>query len=121
MKQVYLPGDHERGRWMRLDAARILKRYFFCERSLIMSQGGWLAGIGSFDVKTLLPVFFWQDAMIAHALRERVFELRFPSRMMEVGDDAVLIDLFDAALDAPSAEAFVLSLARLYKPALLAA
>ena len=35
MKQVYLPGDHERGRWMRLDAARILKRYFFCERSLI--------------------------------------------------------------------------------------
>ena len=121
MKQVFLPGDNERGRWMRLDAARILKRYFFCERSLILSQGGWLAGIAAFDVKTLLPVFFWQDAMIAHALRERVFELRFPSRMMEIGDDAPLIELFDAAQDAPSAEAFVLSLARLYKPALLAA
>ena len=59
--------------------------------------------------------------MIAHALRERVFELRFPSRMMEIGDDAALVDVFDAALDAPSAEAFVLSLARLFKPALLAA
>ena len=102
MKQVYLPGDHERGRWMRLDAARILKRYFFCERSLILSQGGWLAGIASFDVKTLLPLFFWQDTMIAHALRERVFELRFPSRMMEIGDDAPLIDLFDAAGTLPA-------------------
>ena len=40
---------------MRFDAARILKRYFFCERSLIISQAGWLAGIASFDVKTLLP------------------------------------------------------------------
>lgn len=121
MKQAYLPGDHERGRWMRLDAARILKRYFFCERSLILSQGGWLPAIASFDAKTLLPLFFWQDAMIAHALRERVFELRFPSRMMEIGDDATLVSVFDAALDAPSGEAFVLSLARLYKPALLAA
>jgi hypothetical protein len=121
MKQPYLPGDQERGRWMRLDAARILKRYFFCERSLILSQGGWLAGIASFDAKTMLPAFFWQDAMSAHALRERVFELRFPSRMMEIGDDAPLIEVFDAALDAPSAEAFVLSLARLFKPALLTA
>jgi hypothetical protein len=41
--------------------------------------------------------------------------------MMEIGDDAALVGVFDAALDAPSAEAFVLSLARLYKPALLAA
>ena len=121
MKQAYLPGDHERGRWMRLDAARILKRYFFCERSLILSQGAWLAAIAPFEVKTVLPAFLWQDAMIAHALRERVFELRFPSRMMEIGEDQALVGLFDAALDAPNAEAFVLSLARVYKPVLLAA
>ena len=59
--------------------------------------------------------------MIAHALRERVFELRYPSRLMEIGDDAPLIDIFEAARHAPSAEAFLLSLARLFKPALLAA
>jgi len=106
---------------MRLDAARILKRYFFCERALILSQAGWLAAIASFDVKTILPTFLWQDAMIAHALRNRVFELRFPSRMMEIGDDAPLIAVFDAAQDAPSAEAYVLALARLFKPALLSA
>ncbi|MBK8049869.1 MAG: DUF455 family protein [Anaerolineales bacterium] len=121
MQQIYLPGDNERGRWMRLDAARILKRYFFCERALILSQSGWLAAIDSFDVKTLLPAFSWQDAMIANALRERVFELRFPNRMMEIGDDSPLIEVFDAARHAPNAGAFVLSLARVFKPALLAA
>jgi len=119
--QEYLPGDYARGQWMRFDAARILKRYFFCERSLVISQAGWLAGIASFDVKTMLPAFFWQDTMVAHALRERVFELRYPSRLMEIGEDAPLIEVFDAARHAPSAEAFVLSLARLFKPALLAA
>ncbi len=121
MKQVFLPGQHERGRWMRLDAARILKRYFFCERSLAISQAGWLAAIPDFDAKTLLPAFLWQDAMTAHALRERVFELRFPSRLLEIGDDAPLVDVFDAARNAPSAEAFLLSLARLFKPAMLSA
>jgi hypothetical protein len=106
---------------MRFDAARILKRYFFCERSLIVSQAGWQAGIAHFDVKTLLPAYFWQDAMIAHALRDRVFELRYPSRLMEVGEDAPLLAVVDEARHAPSAEAFVLALARLFKPALLAA
>lgn len=121
MQQVFLPGDHARGQWMRFDAARILKRYFFCERSLIISQAGWLAAIPSFDGKTILPTFFWQDTMTANALRERVFELRYPSRLMEIGEDEPLIAVFDQARNAPSAEAFVLSLARLFKPALLAA
>lgn len=106
---------------MRFDAARILMRFFFCERSLVISQAGWLAGIASFDAKTMIPAFFWQDTMIAHALRERVFELRYPSRLMEIGEDAPLIAVFDEARNAPSAEAFILSLARLFKPAMLAA
>ena len=59
--------------------------------------------------------------MIAHALRERVFELRYPSRLMEVGEDAPLLAVVDEARHAPNAEAFVLALARLFKPALLAA
>jgi uncharacterized ferritin-like protein (DUF455 family) len=59
--------------------------------------------------------------MVAYALRERVFELRYPSRMLEIGQDAPLVELFDQAINAPSDAAFVLSLARLFKPALLAA
>jgi uncharacterized ferritin-like protein (DUF455 family) len=106
---------------MRLDTAEILKRFSFCERSLIISQAGWLAGIASFEAKTTLPRFFWQDAMTAHALRERVLELRYPSRLIEIGDDAPLIAVFDESINAPSPEAFILGLARVFKPALLAA
>lgn len=119
--QHFLPGNHSRARWMRMDAARILKRFFFCERALIVAQSGWLAGIAGIDAKLALPAFTWQDAMTAHALRERVFELRYPSRFMEIGEDAPVVELFAEALHAPSGEALLLSLARVFKPALLAA
>ena len=118
---AYLPGTHPRARWLRMDAARILKRFFFCERSLIIAQSGWLAGIADFETKLALPQFSWRDAVMAQAFRDRVFELHFPSRLMEVGDDGPLLAVFDEALNAPSAEAFILALARVYKPALLAA
>jgi len=117
----YLPGDHPRARWMRMDAASLLKRFFFCEQALIVAQAGWLGHIADLDVKTTLPRFVWEDSRIADDLRERVFELRFPSRLMEVGEDAPLIALFAEAAHAPSAEAFILALARVYKPALLQA
>ncbi len=120
LKQVYLPGQIQRAQWLRLDSAKILKRFFFCERALVKSQAGWLAGIADFEVKLALPYQFWQDALTAHALRERVFELKFPSRMLEIGDDQPLIGVFEEAANAPSAEALVLSLARVYKPALMA-
>lgn len=121
MTERYLPGEHRRAQWMRLDTAEILKRFFFCERSLIISQAGWLAGIAAFEVKTTLPRFLWQDAMTANALRERVLELRYPSRLIEIGEDAPLIAVFDESIHAPSPEAFILGLARVFKPSLLAA
>jgi uncharacterized ferritin-like protein (DUF455 family) len=59
--------------------------------------------------------------MTAQAMRERVFELRFPSRLLEIDHDAPLIAVFDEVRHAPSGEAFVLALARLFKPAMLTA
>lgn len=118
---VYLPGSHQRARWLRMDAARILKRLFFCERALVVAQSGWLAAIPDVETKLALPGLSWQDAMTAHALRERVFELRYPSRLMEVAEDAPVVDLFLAAQHAPSAGALLLALARVFKPAQLAA
>lgn len=120
VNETYLPGQHNRARWMRIDSARIFKRLFFCERSLIVSQGAWLAGIAAFEAKVTLPRFMWQDAMAANALRDRVFELHYPSRLVEVGEDAPLVEVFDRALHAPSAAAYLLALARVFKPALLA-
>ena len=115
---VYLSGNHKRGQWLRVDSARILKRLFFCERALIIAQAGWLPSIASFEVKTTLPRCLWEDSLIADQLRERIFELRFPSRILEIGDDAPLVDVFEAVVDAPGPEAFIWSLARVFKPAL---
>lgn len=117
----YLPGDHPRARWMRMDAASLLKRFFFCEQALIVAQAGWLGRIADLDIKTTLSRFAWEDSRVANDLRERVSELRFPSRLMEMGEDAPLIALFAEGVHAPNAEAFILSLARVYKPALLQA
>jgi hypothetical protein len=120
MPDSYLPGLHPRARWMRLDAAALLKRFFFLEQSLVVSQAGWLPAIPLLDAKIGLPRHLWEDALTAGALRERVLELRFPSRLIEAGEDAPLVALFEAGRHAPSAEAFALSLARVFKPALLA-
>jgi uncharacterized ferritin-like protein (DUF455 family) len=114
-----LPGQNARARWMRMDAASLLKRFYFCEQQLVVAQGGWLPAIAPLEAKLGLPRQLWEDAVIAHALRERVFELRFPNRLMEAGGDAPLIQLFAEARNAPSGQAFVLSLARVFQPALL--
>ena len=117
----YLPGEHPRARFLRLDAATILKRFYLCERSLIISQSAWLAGIAPLEAKMTLPRFAWQDTLSAHAFRERVFELRYPRRMLEIGEDAPLIEIFDASIHAPSAQAFIHALVKVFKPALLSA
>ncbi len=117
--QVYLPGENRRARRMRLDTASILKRFFFCEQALIIGQAGWLVAIAPLEIKTTLPRLFWEDAMTANAMRERVFELHYPSRLMNIGEDAPLIEIVQEAADAPSAEAYILSLARVFEPALL--
>jgi len=80
---VYLPGEQARARWMRLDTAQILKRFFFCERPLLVSMAAWIPSIGPLEIKTELPRFLWQNAQTADALRGRVFELRYPSQLME--------------------------------------
>ncbi len=119
--QKSLPGASSRAKRMRLDTASMLKRFFFIEKSLVIAQSAWLAKIPQFEVKTLLPRMTWEDAVNANELRERVFELHYPSRLMNMGDNQDLIDIVEEAIHAPSPEAFILSLAEVFKPALLAA
>jgi len=53
------------------------------------------------------------------ALRNRVFELRFPSRLLEEeGADQALIELFSAVKDSPSPPAFLLSVGKILLPTL---
>ena len=108
----YLLTERSRARWMRFDTAQILKRYFFCERALLVAEAAWLPLIASIEIKTELPRFIWQSAQTAQALRERVFELRFPSRMLdEEGPDRDLVSLVNQIKNSPSVAAFLLSLA----------
>ena len=115
----FLLSSQPRARWMRFDTAQILKRFFFCERSLLVSQAAWIPAVAPLDIKTGLARFIWQSAETADALRNRVFELRFPSRLLEEeGTDRALIELFGAVRNSPSVPAFLLSIGKVLLPAL---
>jgi len=104
---------------MRLDTAQLLKRFFFCERALLTSMAAWIPSLAPLEIKTSLARFVWQSSETAHALRNRVFELRFPSRLLEEeGADRALVELFCAVKNAPTTAAFLMSAGRVLLPAL---
>jgi uncharacterized ferritin-like protein (DUF455 family) len=104
---------------MRFDTAQQLKRMFFCERSLLVSIAAWIPAIAPLEMKWGLARFIWQSAETAHALRNRVFELRFPSRMLEEeGADSALIELFSGVKHSRSAPEFLLSVGKVLLPAM---
>jgi uncharacterized ferritin-like protein (DUF455 family) len=115
---TFLLSAQPRARWMRFDTAQLLKRFFFCERSLLVSMAAWIPAIAPLEMKCGLAHFIWQNAETAHALRNRVFELRFPSRMLEEeGADGALIELFSGIKHSPSVPAFLLSIGKVLLPA----
>src|SRR5690348_9146849 len=118
---VLRPIAADRARPMRLDAGAIVKRLHFLEEALVRSCAGWIPAVHSIEGKALLARVAWETSLTADSLRERVFELRFPSRLMEVGEDAPLIALFRASANAPSAVAFFDALTSVFLPALIAA
>src|SRR5258708_15731419 len=116
---AYLRGDQPRARWKRLDTAQILKRFFFCERSVIVNASRWIPHLSPLDVKVGIPLLCWQNAETANGLRQRVFELRYPSRLMEdEGADKRVADGLSLLGVAPSERAFVEALANVVLPAL---
>src|SRR3954470_13298879 len=115
----FLLSQQTRARWMRFDTAHLLKRFFFAQRSLLIAEAAWIPMVAQLEMKEGLARFVWQSAETAHALRERVFELRFPSRLLEEeGTDRALIDLYRSIKDSPSVPSFLLSMATVLLPAL---
>jgi Protein of unknown function (DUF455) len=115
----FLLTSQQRARWMRFDTAQLLKRFFFCERSLLIAEACWIPAIPPLEIKTDLARYVWQSAETANSLRGRVFELRFPSRMMEEeGSDRALVGLFDTVKGSPSVPAFLLTVGRVLLPAM---
>jgi hypothetical protein len=114
--EVYLPIEPGRAALLRLDSARVLKRLFHLERALVLACAGWIPGVGRLESKALLARAAWQDAMTADALRTRVFELRYPDRSLDEGSDASLVQVFEAAVHAPSGAGLLAALGRVYVP-----
>lgn len=112
-----MKGRQPRSRWLRFDTAQTLKRFFFMERSILTTQAAWLPVIEPFEIKVQLPRIIWQNAQTAGALRDRIFELKFPSRTVEEeGSDRVLISALDQLRFAPSLSAFLLTIANIVLP-----
>lgn len=104
---------------MRHDTAYLLKRFYFCERALLLCQAAWLPIAPSLSVKLGLAQAVWEDAQTADALRARVFELRYPNRLLvEEGADASLVGLYQNLLHAPCVPAFLLGLGQVLLPAM---
>jgi uncharacterized ferritin-like protein (DUF455 family) len=95
----------------RVDTAQVLTRYHYLARALALACGGWIAGVPRLETKAALARAAWQHTLAGDAFRERVFELRYPSRFLDEGADAPLIRVYEAAINAPSGDDFVAGLA----------
>ena len=104
----------------RIDTAQVLTRFHYLERALTLGCGGWIPAVPRLEKKAALARTAWQCALAADALRERVFELRYPSRLLEAGADEPLIRVYEAAIDAPAPADFLRGLTDVLLPALLA-
>ncbi len=103
---------------MRYDTAIILKRFFFIEQSLVVSIAGWIPETAPLLLKMAYARILWEDSLTAEAMRQRIFELRFPSRLMTKEGEQPLIEFADEARSAPSALAFFQGLVEVFLPAL---
>jgi hypothetical protein len=95
----------------RVDSAQVLTRFHYLSRAIALACGGWIAGTPELETKAALARAAWQQTLAGDAFRERVFELRYPNRFLEEGSDAPLIRVYEAAIDAPDADAFLAGLA----------
>lgn len=103
---------------LRIDTATVLRRYFHLERALILTCAGWIPPVARLETKAALAEAAWQMSLTANELRGRVFELRYPERVLEREPDVALIDLFEGSLNAPDANSLLRALGEVLLPAL---
>lgn len=72
-------GSQLRSRWMRQDTAYLLKRFFFCERELLLSQAAWLPKIPSLPIKLELAQAIWESLAVTTREPPPVSERQSPA------------------------------------------
>ena len=103
---------------LRLHTAIALRRFWHLERALVLAYGGWIPCVRRLEAKAALAEAAWESSLTAHALRERVFELRYPDRSLNREPDAALVSVFEEVADAPDARGFLAAVADHLLPAL---
>src|SRR3954468_3583256 len=81
----------------RIDTAQALTRLHYLARAVALACGGWIAGTPRLEDKALLARIAWEETLAADSFRERVFELRYPARVLEEWADPS----FDSLIDSP--------------------
>ncbi len=104
---------------LRHDTAGTLRSFFHYERFLTIACAAWTPGVKRLEAKELLARTAWEGSLTAGALRERVFELRYPERDLLSGTDTVVVELFASVIHAPGAGAFLAAVGEVFVPALL--
>lgn len=103
------------------DAARQLKRLYLTERETMRALGAKQLSVANWELKAITPRHLWHDSRHADTLRERVLELRYPRRDVEVGHDPELTAFLDYLTRAQSDAEFAFGIYGVVKPALIAA
>ncbi|MFN8663945.1 MAG: ROK family protein [Thermomicrobiales bacterium] len=101
------------------DAAKFLKRLYLTERETMRALGARQMAVANWELKAATPRHMWHDSMHADALRNRVLELRYPRRDVEVGHDPDLLTFLDQLTRAESDAEFALGIYAVLKPALI--
>jgi uncharacterized ferritin-like protein (DUF455 family) len=81
----------------RVDTAQELTRFHYLARDVALACGAWIAGTPRLEDKAELAQIAWEQTLAADAFRERVFELRYPVRVLEEWSDSS----FDSLIDSP--------------------
>ena len=90
----YLPPTRELR--VRFDTAQALTRLFYREQAVVLACGGWVPRVALLEHKAELARTAWESALAAEALRERVFELRYPARFLDEQAEKLGVDDPDA-------------------------
>jgi uncharacterized protein DUF455 len=77
---------------VRLDTAQALTRLFYRERAIALACGRWIPRVAPLEHKAELARTAWESGLAADALRERVFELRYPTRFLEDQAERLVLD-----------------------------
>src|SRR5262245_66692495 len=78
---------------VRLDTAQALTRLFYLEQAIALGAAAAIPHVAPLEQKAELARVAWESALAADALRERVFELRYPTRFLDEQAEALAGDL----------------------------